>query len=102
MSDTRSQDRKQTFLHYLVDALDKYYPDVGEFTAELNVTRASGGGFTIVCCTLVEAVFVCLCIVSMQTLAQDVQGLRKGIDLTLFEREKQTSNFVLYISLSHC
>ena len=37
----------------------------------------------------------------MMTLVADVQGLRKGIDLTLFEREKQSSNYILYISFSH-
>jgi hypothetical protein len=76
LSDTRSRDRKQTLLHYLVSVIDKYYPGVSDFTEELKLTTASG--------------------ISMQTLAQDVQGLRKGIDLTLFEREKQASNFVLY------
>jgi hypothetical protein len=34
--------------------------------------------------------------VSLQTLQTDVTGLRKGIDLILYEREKQQQNFVIY------
>lgn len=34
---------------------------------------------------------------SMQvTLSQDVQWMRKGIDLILYEREKQQNNFIIY------
>jgi formic-like protein len=34
--------------------------------------------------------------VSSVTLATDVQGLRNGIDLILYEREKQPNNFVIF------
>ena len=34
--------------------------------------------------------------VSLVTLQTDVTGLRKGIDLILYEREKQQNNFVIY------
>ena len=34
--------------------------------------------------------------VSMATLSSDVQTLRKGIDLILYEREKQQNNFIIY------
>ena len=34
--------------------------------------------------------------VSMVTLTSDVQGLRKGIDLILYEREKQQNNYIIY------
>lgn len=34
--------------------------------------------------------------VSMVTLSADVQMLRKGIDLILYEREKQQNNFIIY------
>ena len=36
--------------------------------------------------------------VSMQTLAADVQGLRKGLDLTKNERDKQPNNFIVFVS----
>ena len=34
----------------------------------------------------------------MQTLAADVQGLRKGLDLTKSERDKQPENFIIFVS----
>jgi hypothetical protein len=34
--------------------------------------------------------------VSTVTLSADVQTLRKGIDLILYEREKQQNNFIIY------
>ena len=34
----------------------------------------------------------------MQTLAADVQGLRKGLDLTKSERDKQPDNFIIFVS----
>ncbi len=34
--------------------------------------------------------------VSTVTLASDMQGLRKGIDLILYEREKQQNNFIIH------
>ncbi|EDO40029.1 predicted protein [Nematostella vectensis] len=34
--------------------------------------------------------------VSLQTLAADVQGLRKGLDLTKSERDKQPNNFIIF------
>ncbi len=34
--------------------------------------------------------------VSLVTLATDVQGLKNGIDLILYEREKQQTNFVIF------
>lgn len=38
-------------------------------------------------------------LVSMQTLAADVQGLRKGLDLTKSERDKQPDNFIIFVSI---
>lgn len=35
----------------------------------------------------------------MQTLAADVQGLRKGLDLTKTERDKQPDNYIIFVSL---
>lgn len=37
----------------------------------------------------------------MQTLVADVQGLRKGLDLTKTERDKQPDNFVIFVSFSY-
>eukprot|EP00118_Oscarella_pearsei_P004550 m.19705 g.19705 ORF g.19705 m.19705 type:complete len:1124 (+) comp27884_c0_seq2:125-3496(+) len=77
LSDTRSQDRKLSLLHYIADIISRHYPTLVDFGDGLaDFSRATG--------------------VSMMTLAADVQGLRKGIDLTLFEREKQSSNYILY------
>ena len=38
----------------------------------------------------------------MQTLAADVQGLRKGLDLAKNERDKQPNNFIIYVSFLLC
>ena len=40
-------------------------------------------------------------LVSMQTLAADVQGLRKGLDLTKSERDKQPDNFIIFVSFCY-
>ena len=37
-------------------------------------------------------------LVSKQTLSNDIQSLKKGIDLTKKERDKQPDNFVLFVS----
>ena len=44
---------------------------------------------------------VCSILVSMQTLAADVQGLRKGLDLTKSERDKQPDNFIIFVSFCY-
>ena len=42
--DTKSTDKKQTLLHYIVNVLERYYPDVQHFYQELRyVDRASKG-----------------------------------------------------------
>ena len=38
--------------------------------------------------------------VSKQTLSNDIQSLKKGIDLTKKERDKQPENFVLFVSFT--
>eukprot|EP00049_Salpingoeca_infusionum_P027281 m.31484 g.31484 ORF g.31484 m.31484 type:complete len:956 (-) comp9422_c1_seq2:510-3377(-) len=75
--DTKSQDRKQTLLHFLAHTVEEHYPQVLRFMDELS--------------SLPEASRV-----SLQTLMTDVNNLRKGIDLILYEREKQQSNFVVH------
>jgi len=39
-------------------------------------------------------------LVSMETLRGDVQQLRKGLDVTKNEREKQPDNYALHVSFS--
>lgn len=45
-----------------------------------------------------------LVLVSMETLASDVQNLRKGLDAAKMEKEKQADNYALHVSISihHC
>lgn len=76
LEDTRSTDRKQTFLSYIVDVVRRKFPDLQDFADDLYVDGATT--------------------VSMQTLAADVQGLRKGLDLTKSERDKQPENFIIF------
>lgn len=76
LEDTRTTDRKQTFLSYIVDVVRRKFPGLQDFGDELYVDGATT--------------------VSMQTLAADVQGLRKGLDLTKSERDKQPDNFVIF------
>ena len=75
--DTKSTDRKQTLLHFIVHTISTKYPQVEGFLSE--------------CPSMFEASRV-----SMVTLSSDVQTLRKGIDLILYEREKQQNNFIIY------
>eukprot|EP00048_Salpingoeca_helianthica_P023316 m.23583 g.23583 ORF g.23583 m.23583 type:complete len:978 (-) comp8539_c1_seq1:23-2956(-) len=75
--DTKSADRKQSLLHYIAQAVSTRYPQVESFLSEIpSLPDASR--------------------VSMVTLTSDVQTLRKGIDLILYEREKQQNNFIIF------
>ncbi|KAL9956184.1 hypothetical protein ACROYT_G037628 [Oculina patagonica] len=76
LEDTRTTDRKQTFLSYIVEIVQKRFPDLQDFSEELYLDGATT--------------------VSMQTLAADVQGLRKGLDLTKSERDRQPDNFIIF------
>lgn len=76
LEDTRTTDRKTTFLGYIVEVVQKKFPDLQDFSEELYLDGATT--------------------VSMQTLAADVQGLRKGLDLTKSERDKQPDNFIIF------
>lgn len=76
LEDTRTTDRRQTFLAYIVDVVHKKFPGIKDFAEELFLDGATT--------------------VSMQTLAADVQGLRKGLDLTKSERDKQPDNFIIF------
>lgn len=76
LEDTRTTDRKQTFLSYIVSVVEKKFLDLRDFDQELYLDGATT--------------------VSMQTLSADVQGLRKGLDLTKTERDKQPDNYVIF------
>ncbi|KAJ7390170.1 hypothetical protein OS493_026677 [Desmophyllum pertusum] len=76
LEDTRSTDRKQTFLSYIADIVQRKFPELSDFSEELYLDGATT--------------------VSTQTLAADVQGLRKGLDLTKTERDKQPDNFIIF------
>ncbi|EDQ90265.1 uncharacterized protein MONBRDRAFT_31999 [Monosiga brevicollis MX1] len=80
--DTKSSDRKMTLLHYLVKVVQNHYPDVERFIDDLEAVGDAAR-------------------VSIVTLSTDVQGLRKGIDLVLYEREKQQNNFILHSFYLH-
>ena len=75
--DTKSGDRKQTLLHFLVHTIETHYPQVEGFLEELKPVEAAAR-------------------VSLVSVSHDVQWLRKGIDLILYEREKQQGNFVIF------
>eukprot|EP00730_Choanoeca_flexa_P009306 TRINITY_DN12625_c1_g4_i1.p1 TRINITY_DN12625_c1_g4~~TRINITY_DN12625_c1_g4_i1.p1 ORF type:complete len:948 (+),score=345.06 TRINITY_DN12625_c1_g4_i1:238-3081(+) len=75
--DTKSTDRKQTLLHFLVKTVEAKYPHVQRFMDDMRAIPSAAT-------------------VSSVTLQSDVAGLRKGIDLVLYEREKQSGNFVLH------
>mmetsp|Transcript_33468 Transcript_33468/g.87813 ORF Transcript_33468/g.87813 Transcript_33468/m.87813 type:complete len:979 (-) Transcript_33468:1558-4494(-) len=75
--DTRAQDRRITLLHYIAEVVCEQYPQVEHFADTLYGLEVASK-------------------VSLQTLQTDVTGLRKGIDLILYEREKQQQNFVIY------
>eukprot|EP00056_Hartaetosiga_gracilis_P005313 m.83493 g.83493 ORF g.83493 m.83493 type:complete len:949 (+) comp12123_c0_seq2:16-2862(+) len=74
---TRSHDKKQTLLHFIVRSIEEYYPQIERFLDELNPTHDASR-------------------VSFVTVTQDVKGLRVGIDLILYEREKQQNNFIVH------
>uniref|UniRef100_F7AXL0 Formin-like protein n=1 Tax=Ciona intestinalis TaxID=7719 RepID=F7AXL0_CIOIN len=66
--DTKSTDKKQTLLHYIVNVIDVYYPDVKTFYHELRyVDRASK--------------------VSFENILSDVGSIRRGMNLTQDELE---------------
>eukprot|EP00055_Hartaetosiga_balthica_P017277 m.114632 g.114632 ORF g.114632 m.114632 type:complete len:949 (-) comp9281_c4_seq1:142-2988(-) len=74
---TRSHDKKQTLLHFIVHSIEQNYPQIERFLEELAPTHDASR-------------------VSLVTVTQDVKGLRKGIDLILYEREKQQNNFIVH------
>jgi len=76
--DTRSsENRRITLLHWIAQTITDQYPHIENFYETLEGVEAASK-------------------VSLVTLQTDVVGLRRGIDLILYEREKQQNNFVVY------
>jgi len=75
---TRSaQSRDITLLHFIQETVENEYPHVEAFWEKLaGVEKASR--------------------ISIVSLQADVKALRNGIDLILYEREKQKENFIIY------
>ncbi|CAK8671798.1 unnamed protein product [Clavelina lepadiformis] len=66
--DTKSTDKKQTLLHYIVNVIETYYPDIKHFYNELRyVDRA--------------------CKVSLDNIVTDVNSIKNGMNLTRNEYE---------------
>jgi len=76
--DTRSSsNRNITLLHWIAQTITDKYPQCEHFYETLEGLEEASR-------------------VSIVTLGTDVAGLRKGIDLILYEREKQQTNYILY------
>ncbi|CAB4019867.1 formin CG32138 isoform X1 [Paramuricea clavata] len=76
LPDVRSTDRKMSLLNFVVTTVKTHLPELHSFAQGLDLEDATQ--------------------VSKQTLSNDIQSLKKGIDLTKKERDKQTDNFVLF------
>ena len=57
LEDTRTTDRKQTFLGYIVEVVQKKFPDLQDFSEELYLDGATTGELSI------SRQYVCQCIV---------------------------------------
>nr|XP_006813486.1 PREDICTED: formin-like protein 2-like [Saccoglossus kowalevskii] len=77
--DTKSTDRQHTLLNYIATTTRNCYPAVALWYEDLEVVK--------------DAVSV-----SLESISTDVHGLRKGLELTRFERDKQEDNPVISIS----
>ncbi|XP_071478345.1 formin-like protein 3 isoform X2 [Diadema antillarum] len=71
----KSTDRSHNFLHYLVEAVNRCYPEIKDWHQDL--------------------VFNDLKTASLESLTMDIQGLRKGLELAKFERERQMDNPII-------
>ncbi|XP_030840281.1 formin-like protein 3 isoform X3 [Strongylocentrotus purpuratus] len=71
----KSTDRSHNFLHYLVEAVNRCYPDIKDWYNDLQFDDLKSG--------------------SLEALTIDIQGLRKGLELAKFERERQMNNPVI-------
>ncbi|XP_041473582.1 formin-like protein 3 isoform X2 [Lytechinus variegatus] len=71
----KSSDRSHNFLHYLVEAVNRCYPEIKDWYNDLQFDDLKSG--------------------SLEALTMDIQGLRKGLELAKFERERQMDNPII-------
>ncbi|CAL8260933.1 unnamed protein product [Arctogadus glacialis] len=79
--ETKSTDRKQTLLHFIVDIIHQKYPELRSFYTELHFTDKAAQ-------------------VSLEGVLQDVQALERGMEVTRSEYEAEAENAVLSHFLS--
>lgn len=74
--DTKSTDRKQTLLHFIVSIIQEKYPDVQAFYSELHFLDKAA-------------------LVSLDSILQDVRALDRGMEVTRREFSLEADNPVL-------
>ncbi|RXN00344.1 Formin-like protein 1 [Acipenser ruthenus] len=74
--DTKSTDRKQTLLHFIVNIIQEKYPELSSFHTELHFVDKAAA-------------------VSLDSVMQDVRSLQRGMELTRKEFMVQDDNVVL-------
>ncbi|RXM35889.1 Formin-like protein 3 [Acipenser ruthenus] len=74
--DTKSTDRKQTLLHFIVNIIQEKYPELSSFHTELHFVDKAAA-------------------VSLDSVVQDVRSLQRGMELTRKEFMVQDDNVVL-------
>uniref|UniRef100_A0A8C5ABM7 Formin-like 1 n=1 Tax=Gadus morhua TaxID=8049 RepID=A0A8C5ABM7_GADMO len=79
--ETKSTDRKQTLLHFIVDIIHQKYPELRSFYTELHFTDKAAQ-------------------VSLEGVLLDVQALERGMEVTRSEYETEAENAVLSHFLS--
>ncbi|XP_062382989.1 formin-like protein 1 [Sardina pilchardus] len=79
--DTKSTDRRQTLLHFIVSIIQQKYPQLQGFYSELPFMDKAA-------------------LVSLDSMLQDVRALERGMDLTRKEFEEQEESTVLRDFLS--
>ncbi|CAL8284537.1 unnamed protein product [Merluccius merluccius] len=79
--ETKSTDRKQTLLHFIVDIIHQKYPELRSFHTELHLTDQAAQ-------------------VSLEAVLQDVQALERGMEVTRNEFAVEAENAVLSHFLS--
>ena len=126
----RSTDRKMSLLNYVVNTVKTHFPELHSFADGLHLLEATQGLYNLLegmsraawrsgplpfngnpraptmdflsgSVQNGAAEITLLFLVSKQTLNNDIQSLKKGIDLTKKERDKQPDNFVLFVSFLH-
>lgn len=60
LEDTRTTDRKQTFLGYIVEVVQKKFPDLQDFSEELYLDGATTGKLSISRQNVCQCIVVCV------------------------------------------